>query len=92
MEDAGYAIIHCCVIMSDPTYPLFSVLAFLGFVVALVPMPWHFQAWNSGTCVYMLWASLSCLIQFVDSLVWHNNMNVIAPVYCDISEQLHFRT
>ncbi|KIJ08360.1 hypothetical protein PAXINDRAFT_182292 [Paxillus involutus ATCC 200175] len=68
----------------DP-YPLFPVFAFLGFVLALVPLPWHLQAWNSGTCAYMLWVSLSCLVQFVNSVVWHGNVNNPAPVWCDIS-------
>ncbi|KAJ7807360.1 STE3-domain-containing protein [Mycena olivaceomarginata] len=47
--------------VSDPTYPLFSIFAFLGFLLALVPLPWHFQAWNSGTCWYIFWAALSSI-------------------------------
>lgn len=70
--------------MADPTYPLFSVFAFLGFIVALIPLPWHFQAWNAGTCIFMLWASISSLIQFVNSLVWRGNVADVAPIWCDI--------
>lgn len=69
--------------MSDP-YPLFSVFAFIGFVVALIPLPWHLQALNAGTCLYMFWASMSSLIQFVDSIVWHNSIEKVAPIWCDI--------
>ncbi|KAI0078459.1 fungal pheromone STE3G-protein-coupled receptor [Panus rudis PR-1116 ss-1] len=71
--------------MSDPTYPLFPIFAFLGFIVGLIPLPWHLQAWNSGTCMFMLWSSLSCLIQFVNSVVWHGNVRDTAPVWCDIA-------
>ncbi|EED83593.1 hypothetical fungal pheromone GPCR, STE3-type [Postia placenta Mad-698-R] len=71
--------------MSDPTYPLFSVFAFIGFVAALVPLPWHLQSWNAGTCIYMIWASFASLIEFVDSVVWNGNINNPAPVWCDIS-------
>ncbi|KAF9232484.1 pheromone A receptor-domain-containing protein [Melanogaster broomeanus] len=70
--------------LQDP-YPLYPIFAFLGFVLTLVPLPWHFQAWNSGTCAYMLWVSLSCLVQFVNSVVWQGNVNNPAPVWCDIS-------
>ncbi|KAJ7353546.1 GPCR fungal pheromone mating factor, partial [Mycena albidolilacea] len=66
-------------------YPLFSVLAFLGFFLVLIPLPWHLQAWNSGTCFYMMWASLACLNQFVNSLVWADDSINRAPVWCDIS-------
>ncbi|KAF9468420.1 fungal pheromone STE3G-protein-coupled receptor [Collybia nuda] len=71
--------------MFDPTYPLFPIFAFLGFVLVLIPLPWHFQAWNSGTCFYMMWASLACLNQFVNSVVWANTALNVAPVWCDIS-------
>lgn len=69
---------------SDPSYPAFPVFAFLGFVVVLIPLPWHLQSWNAGTCLYMLWTALACLNQFVNSIVWHNNAINWAPVWCDI--------
>ena len=68
----------------DPTYPLYSVLSFLGFVVVLIPFSWHLQAWNTGTCAYMFWVSLACLIEFVNSLVWAGNLFNPIPVWCDI--------
>lgn len=71
--------------MYNPTYPLFPIFAFLGFVLALVPLPWHMQAWNSGTCFYMMWAALACLNQFVNSVVWASNVLNPAPIWCDIS-------
>ncbi|KZV72297.1 STE3-domain-containing protein [Peniophora sp. CONT] len=69
----------------DPSYPLFPILAFLAFVLVLVPFPWHFRAWNSGTCLFMFWVSVSCLIQFVNSVVWHGTVENIAPRYCDLA-------
>ncbi|KAF8055252.1 pheromone receptor Rcb2 B44 [Lyophyllum atratum] len=71
--------------MFDPTYPLFPIFAFIGFISALVPLSWHFQAWNSGTCFYMFWASLACLNQFINSVVWADNAINSAPIWCDIS-------
>ncbi|KAL1741337.1 pheromone A receptor-domain-containing protein [Schizophyllum fasciatum] len=71
--------------MLDPTYPLFPIFAFLGFVLALTPMPWHLQAWNSGTCFFMAWTALGCLNQFVNSIVWKDNAINSAPIWCEIS-------
>ncbi|KAJ7190878.1 fungal pheromone STE3G-protein-coupled receptor, partial [Mycena pura] len=71
--------------MLDPLYPLFSVFSFLGFVLVLVPLPWHLQAWNSGTCFYVMWAFLACLNQFINSIVWADDVINRAPVWCDIS-------
>ena len=70
----------------DPTYPLFPTFAFLGFVLSLIPLRWHIQAWNSGTCAFMLWTATACLISFVNSLIWVGNINNPAPVWCDICE------
>ncbi|KAH7881711.1 pheromone A receptor-domain-containing protein [Phlebopus sp. FC_14] len=70
---------------TDLQYPLYSTFAFIGFVVSLIPLPWHLQAWNSGTCYYMLWSALACLNQFVNSVAWHGTVLNFAPVWCDIS-------
>ncbi|KZT69398.1 putative fungal pheromone GPCR, STE3-type [Daedalea quercina L-15889] len=71
--------------ISESAYPLFPTFAFFGFVVGLIPLPWHLQGWNAGTCIYMLWVSLASLVEFVDSIVWNANINDPAPVWCDIS-------
>lgn len=72
--------------MADPTYPLFPILAFVGFILVLVPLPWHLKAYNAGTCLFILWTALACLNQFVNAVVWHNNALNPAPVWCDICE------
>lgn len=56
------------------------------FFLVLIPLPWHLQAWNAGTCVYMLWTGVSYFVQFVNSIVWRNNALNVAPVWCDICE------
>ncbi|KAJ3886669.1 pheromone receptor [Lentinula edodes] len=73
---------------SDPTFPLFPILSFLGFVLSVIPLPWHFQAWNSGTCAFMLWVGCFCLILFIDSLIWADNAINSIPVWCDITSQI----
>lgn len=75
--------------MADPTYPLFPIFAFLGFLLTVIPFPWHIKALNSGTCFYMMWASLACINQFVNSVVWHDNAINWAPAWCEICEFIH---
>jgi pheromone a factor receptor len=64
--------------------PLFSTFAFLGVLLSLIPLPWHLHAWNSGTCYFMLWTSLACFNQFVNSVVWAGNALNTAPWWCEI--------
>nr|AWT57999.1 Pheromone receptor [Lentinula edodes] len=73
---------------SDPTFPLFPIFAFLAFVLSVIPLPWHFQAWNSGTCAFMIWVGCFCLVLFVNSLIWADNAINSVPVWCDISSQI----
>lgn len=42
-------------------------------------------AWNTGTCLFIIWSGLSCLNQFINSIVWRDNAINWAPVWCDIS-------
>ncbi|KAH9943675.1 pheromone A receptor-domain-containing protein, partial [Amylocystis lapponica] len=90
VEDKHQQRVHKRAVASGPlpSVPLFPIFAFIGFVLALVPLPWHFEAWNSATCYYMIWASLACLNQFVNSVVWANNALNPAPIWCDISTRI----
>jgi pheromone a factor receptor len=40
---------------------------------------------HTGTCLYMIWTALACLVFFVDSIVWSGNAIDWAPAWCDIS-------
>ncbi|KAH7912936.1 pheromone A receptor-domain-containing protein [Hygrophoropsis aurantiaca] len=68
-----------------PSNLTFSTFAFIGFVLVSIPLPWCLQSWNIGTCMYIAWTSLGCLIQFVNSILWNNNVINRAPIWCDIS-------
>ncbi|KAJ3559563.1 hypothetical protein NM688_g264 [Phlebia brevispora] len=74
--------------MSDPSYPAYPILAFLASALVLVPLPWHLQAWNAGTCLYMIWTSISCFNLALNSVLWHDNAINFAPVWCDISSRV----
>ncbi|KAJ3776341.1 pheromone receptor [Lentinula raphanica] len=72
---------------SDPTFPLYPILSFLAIVVSFIPFPWHYRARNIGTCSYMLSTGLYSLVEFINSIIWADNVNNVAPVWCDISAQ-----
>jgi pheromone a factor receptor len=70
--------------MTDAPNALFTVFSFIGFVMCAIPFYWHLEAWNTGTCLYMAWTGLGCLIQCINSIIWNKNMVNRLPVYCDI--------
>lgn len=65
------------------------MFAFVGSVLCCIPFPWHIAAWNTGTCLYMAWTGLSCLVFFINSIIWNNNIVNRAPVWCDISVRFY---
>ncbi|KAK0435341.1 putative pheromone receptor [Desarmillaria tabescens] len=72
----------------DIYYPLYPVFAFLSFILCLIPLPWHWQAWNAGTCAFMIWTATVCLVEFINALIWQGNVDNVAPVWCDITAQI----
>ncbi|TRM58313.1 pheromone A receptor-domain-containing protein [Schizophyllum amplum] len=73
--------------MSYPNW-VFSMFMAFGTVITLLPLPWHLEAWNTGTCLYMIWVSVACLVQLVNSIVWSGNAINWAPIWCDISARI----
>jgi len=73
--------------MAYPNY-IFSTFAFVGLLLASIPLPWHLEAWNTGTCLYMAWTAVGCLNQFINSIVWSGNAINWAPIWCDISSRI----
>ena len=42
------------------------------------------SSWNIGLCVYVTYVALMDVSQFVNTVIWHDNTNNVAPVFCDI--------
>ena len=70
--------------MREITYPLYPIIAFFGSILVLIPLPWHLQAWNSGTCYFIFWTFVACLNQFFNSVVWASDAVDRAPWFCEI--------
>jgi pheromone a factor receptor len=63
----------------------FTVFSGIGFILSVVPLYWHLESWNVGTCMYMIWTAVACLVHFVNSIVWSGNAINWAPAWCDIA-------
>jgi len=72
----------------EPPNSVFSAFSFIGFLLVLIPFRWHLESWNTGTCLYMVWAGLGSLNSFINSIVWNKTVMDKAPVWCDISSRL----
>ncbi|KAH9976786.1 pheromone A receptor-domain-containing protein [Lactifluus volemus] len=74
--------------MSSTVNRAYTVCSFIGILLSVIPLYWHLQAWNTGTCMYMIWTALGCLIHFINSILWRGNVLDKAPIYCDIVARL----
>ncbi|KDR75399.1 hypothetical protein GALMADRAFT_69383 [Galerina marginata CBS 339.88] len=67
---------------------VYSAFSFITFLLVCIPFPWHLEAWNTGTCLYMGWAATALLSFFINSVIWDNNAIDWAPVWCDITSKI----
>ncbi|TCD64812.1 a-factor receptor [Steccherinum ochraceum] len=67
-----------------------AAFSLLGFILCYIPLAWHFEAWNVGCVLYIFWIGTSCLIQFINLIVWWDNAVNLAPVWCDIIIRFNF--
>ncbi|KDR72316.1 hypothetical protein GALMADRAFT_769055 [Galerina marginata CBS 339.88] len=68
---------------------IFSVFAFIGFLFCAIPLTWHLRNGNTGMCLLMTWLGVSCLYQFINSIVWNGNVGNWSPVWCDIGIRIY---
>ena len=68
---------------------VFLVFAGIGLFISVVPLYWHLKARNVGTCMFMIWAALGCLVGFVNSIVWTGNTVNWAPAWCDFGTYIY---
>ncbi|KAI0274471.1 pheromone A receptor-domain-containing protein [Russula aff. rugulosa BPL654] len=79
--------------MHLPPNELYSAFSFIGkratiHLIALFFLRMMNVARNTGTCLFMIWTGLGCLLQCINSIVWNKNMINRVPVYCDICNSL----
>lgn len=70
-------------------HPEFGPIAIISALSLLLPLSWHWRAGNVATLSIIGWLFVSNIIYAVDSLVWADNLDIVIPVWCDISESLN---
>ena len=66
------------------SYPFYQVLTILGMVLVLMATPFHLNMRGASTWPFIFWLYIWCLLSIVNSIVWRDNMDIIAPTFCDI--------
>ncbi len=69
-------------------YIAFPVIAFIGAVLVLIPLPSHWRARNYATISLVGWLFLIDLIYGINSAIWNDNVRIRLLVWCDVSESL----
>ncbi|KDR78094.1 hypothetical protein GALMADRAFT_118997 [Galerina marginata CBS 339.88] len=69
-------------------HPEFGPIAIIAATSLLLPLPWHWRAGNVATLSIIGWLFLSNVIFAVDALIWSDNINIVIPVWCDITTKL----
>jgi len=64
-------------------YPLTPIGDFVGFVVSVLPLVSRlsFQPWNTGIWIYAFWIGIMNFTNFVNTIIWHNNVDIVVPVW-----------
>lgn len=73
----------------DPTYPLAPIANFVACVLVLLPLfstSIRSGSWNVAVTLFVLWTVLASIIQGVNAIIWSDNVDDVAPVWCDISK------
>lgn len=69
-------------------YPITPIGNFIGFVLALLPLLSQIRKLSLGVWGYAIWIAMATFHKFVNTIIWHNNVNIVVPVWCDIGEPI----
>jgi len=73
----------------DPTYPLVPIVNFFACILVLASISNNiFHSWNVGVCSFATWVVVMAFTKAVDSIIWADNVENVAPVWCDIVTRL----
>lgn len=69
-------------------YPITPIGNFIGVVLALLPLISQIRKLSLAVWGYGIWIAVFCFQMFVNTIIWHDNVNIVIPVWCDIGEHL----
>ncbi|KLO14101.1 fungal pheromone STE3G-protein-coupled receptor [Schizopora paradoxa] len=75
-------------------YPITPIGDFIGFVLSVLPLLSHrrMQSWNIGIWMYAFWIGSMNFSNFVKTIIWHDNYEIVIPVWCDLVTKLQTGT
>ncbi len=68
-------------------YTITPIGNFVGVVLALLPLLSQIRKLSLAVWGYAMWIAVMNFQTFVDTIIWHDNVSVVAPVWCDIGEK-----
>ncbi|KLO09466.1 hypothetical protein SCHPADRAFT_857882, partial [Schizopora paradoxa] len=68
--------------------PITPICDFLAVVLALLPLVSQIRKLSLAVWGYAIWIAIINFQGFVNTIIWHNNVNIVAPVWCDIVTKL----
>ena len=69
----------------DPSLFLVPIANLTACLPVLLSMSKNmFQSWNIGACSFAIWVAVQSLTKTIRAIMWSDNVENIAPVWCDI--------
>ncbi len=68
-------------------YPITPIGNFIGSVLALLPLISQIRKFSLAVWGYAIWIAVQNFIIFVNTIIWHNNVNIVVPIWCDIGKK-----
>ncbi|KAK6995734.1 STE3-domain-containing protein [Favolaschia claudopus] len=69
-------------------HPELVPISFIAAFSLFLALPWHWRARNVATLSIIFWLFTVNLIFAVDSIIWGDSIDIIAPIWCDITTKL----
>ncbi|KAJ7455445.1 GPCR fungal pheromone mating factor [Mycena latifolia] len=63
-------------------------IAFIALVLVLIPLALHCRSRNIPLLSIIAWLAISDLIYGINTAIWDGNVDLVAPVWCDITTKL----
>ncbi|KLO09461.1 fungal pheromone STE3G-protein-coupled receptor [Schizopora paradoxa] len=70
--------------VGNAPYPLTPIANFISVILVLSTLISRTRKLNLAVWVYAIWIALFCFQIFVNTIIWHGNMRIVIPVWCDI--------
>ncbi|KAL9931820.1 hypothetical protein V8E36_009370 [Tilletia maclaganii] len=77
-------------LFSNPMHSrnVFTPFAGIAIVLLLAVIPWHIKAKNLAVILLSIWIGADVLCLFINSILWWDNADIKAKIWCDISTKV----